>query len=142
MDMKHIYLTFALAFGALGLSAQSLDYLTFRTAGGTEQSLPIDGVKMVIADGRLQVSSPQANLEFALSELNCFFFAAEPTAIRTVSDGQPSVSIVGGTLRTDAPAGSRISVFTSDGRRVPTTGLSAGTYIVKINDRTFKTLAR
>lgn len=142
MDMKHIYLTLALAFGALGLSAQSLDYLTFRTAGGIEQSLPIDGVKMVIADGRLQVSSPQANLEFALSELNCFFFAAEPTAIRTVSDGQPGVSIVGGTLRTDAPAGSRISVFTPDGRRVPTTGLSAGTYIVKINDRTFKTLAR
>ena len=44
--------------------------------------------------------------------------------------------------RTDAPAGSRISVYTPDGRRVPTTGLSAGTYIVKINDQTFKILAR
>lgn len=140
--MKHIYLTIALALGALGMSAQSLDYLTFRTAAGTEQSLPIDGLKMVIADGRLQISSPQAHLDFALAELNCFFFSAEPTAIRTVSDGQPGVSIVGGTLRTDAPAGSRISVYTPDGRRVPPTGLSAGTYIVKINDQTFKILAR
>ena len=140
--MKHIYLTIALALGALGMSAQSLDYLTFRTVAGTEQSLPIDGLKMVIADGRLQISSPQTHLDFALSELNCFFFSAEPTAIRTVSDGQPGVSIVGGTLRTDAPAGSRISVYTPDGRRVANGTLTHGTYLVRIDGITYKILAQ
>ena len=32
--------------------------------------------------------------------------------------------------------------FTLDGREVPTTGLGAGIYVIKMNNRTFKTLAR
>lgn len=140
--MKHVLLTLLCAFGTLAASAQNFDYLTFRTNAGTEYSVPVDGLKIVINGDQLQVSSTAENLNFAIDELGCFFFATEPTAIQTSTADDVQVSIVNGKLQTNAPAGTPVRVYTMDGREVPTTGLGAGIYVIKVNNRTFKTLAR
>ena len=140
--MKNVLLTLLCAFGILTASAQNFDYLTFRTNAGMEYSLPVDGLKIVINGDKLQVSSTAQDLTFAIDELGCFFFATEPTAIQSATADDVQVSIVNGKLQTNAPVGTSIRVFTLDGREVPATGLGAGIYVIKINNRTFKTLAR
>ena len=140
--MKHVLLTLLCAFGTLAASAQNFDYLTFRTNAGTEYSVPVDGLKIVINGDKLQVSSTAQDMAFAIDELGSFFFATEPTAIQTATADDVQVSIVNGQLQTNAPVGTPIRVFTLDGREVPTTGLGAGIYVIKMNNRTFKTLAR
>ena len=140
--MKNILLTLLCALGTLAASAQNFDYLTFRTNAGTEYSVPVDGLKITISGDKLRVSSTAQDLAFAIDELGCFFFAAEPTAIQSATADDVQVSIVNGNLQTNAPAGTTIRVYTLDGRAVPTTGLDAGIYVIKVNNRTFKTLAR
>ena len=140
--MKNILLTILCAFGTLAASAQNFDYLTFRTNAGTEYSLPVDGLKIVINGDQLQVSSTAENLNFAFDELGSFFFTTEPTAIQSAAADDVQVSIVNGQLQTNAPAGTPVRVFTLDGREMPTTGLGAGIYVIQVNNRTFKTLAR
>ena len=140
--MKNILLTILCAFGTLAASAQNFDYLTFRTNAGTEYSLPVDGLKIVFNGDKLQVSSTAENLNFAFDELGSFFFTTEPTAIQTAAADDVQVSIVNGQLQTNAPAGTPVRVFTLDGREMPTTGLGAGIYVIQVNNRTFKTLAR
>ena len=140
--MKNILLTILCAFGTLAASAQNFDYLTFRTNAGTEYSVPVDGLKIVINGDQLQVSSTAGNLNFAFDELGSFFFTTEPTAIQTAAADDVQVSIVNGQLQTNAPAGTPVRVFTMDGREMPTTGLGAGIYVIQVNNRTFKTLAR
>lgn len=141
--MKHLLLSLicSLAMGATS-HAQSLDYLTFRTTNGNEQSLPIDGLKMTFSNGQLLVHTPAEQAVFALDDLSCFFFTAEASAVHPVEDGAIRVSIVNGRLQTNAPAGSRIAIYATDGRQVAGTGLHPGTYIVKVNNQTFKTLAK
>ena len=63
--MKHVLLTLLCAFGTLAASAQNFDYLTFRTNAGTEYSVPVDGLKIVINGDKLQVSRTAENLNFA-----------------------------------------------------------------------------
>ena len=140
--MKNILLTILCAFGTLATSAQNFDYLTFRTNAGTEYSLPVDGLKIVINGDQLQVSSTAEDLAFAFDELGSFFFTTEPTAIQTAAADDVQVSIVNGQLQTNAPAGTPVRVFTLDGREMPTTGLGAGIYVIQVNNRTLKTLAR
>ena len=140
--MKNILLTILCAFGTLAASAQNFDYLTFRTNAGTEYSVPVDGLKIVINGDQLQVSSTAENLNFSFDELGSFFFTTEPTAIQTAAADDVQVSIVNGQLQTNAPAGTPVRVFTLDGREMPTTGLGAGIYVIQVNNRTFKTLAR
>ena len=140
--MKNILLTILCAFGTLATSAQNFDYLTFRTNAGTEYSVPVDGLKIVINGDQLQVSSTAEDLAFAFDELGSFFFTTEPTAIQTAAADDVQVSIVNGQLQTNAPAGTPVRVFTMDGREMPTTGLGAGIYVIQVNNRTFKTLAR
>ena len=140
--MKNILLTILCAFGTLAASAQNFDYLTFRTNAGTEYSVPVDGLKIVINGDQLQVSSKAEDLAFAFDELGSFFFTTEPTAIQSATADDVQVSIVNGQLQTNAPAGTPVRVFTLDGREMPTTGLGAGIYVIQVNNRTFKTLAR
>ena len=140
--MKNILLTILCAFGTLATSAQNFDYLTFRTNAGTEYSVPVDGLKIVINGDQLQVSSTAENLNFAFDELGSFFFTTEPTDIQSATADDVQVSIVNGQLQTNAPAGTPVRVFTLDGREMPTTGLGTGIYVIQVNNRTFKTLAR
>lgn len=143
--MKHILLTcLGLLFG-LGLQAQSYDYLTLRTLNGDETSLGIDNLRITFADGKLNADNGRESASVPLADMSCMFFSLQPTGIGSqagLTDASLQVRIVGGRLITNAPAGSSIRVYGVDGRQVSTARLAAGTYIVNINGRTFKLLAK
>ena len=143
--MKKFYLLFLLMGFSLCGFAQSYDYLTLRTADGTEKSLGIDGLRITFADGKLNADNGRESASVPLADMSCMFFSLQTTGIgsqASLSDASLQVRIVGGRLITNAPAGSSIRVYGVDGRQVSTARLAAGTYIVNINGRTFKLLAR
>lgn len=143
--MKKFYLFFLFLGFSLCSFAQSYDFLTLRTADGTEQSLAIDGLRITFSDGKLLASNGKEEAQVALSDMACMFFSTTRTAIESLpaadADGL-RVQIRGGRLLTNAPAGSEIQVYTFDGRRAPQQGLGNGAYLVRVNGRTFKVLAR
>ena len=55
--MKHILLTCLGLLFALGIQAQSYDYLTLRTLNGDEASLGIDNLRITFADGKLNADN-------------------------------------------------------------------------------------
>lgn len=142
--MKRILSIFAL-FVAFAWSAfaQNYNYLTFQQTDGTCQSLSIDGLKLTFAEGNLVAANGTTQAAFPLSALQKMFFSSEAVGIHSVSTESPvSVKIERGKLVVDAPLGSEISVYGIDGRRVPSSGLGQGVYVVKVNGQTFKVLAK
>lgn len=141
--MKKPYLALSLFIASTaGVAAQSSDYLTFRDAKGSERSLSVDGLKITFEGGTLNATCATGEATFELSQLREMFFTATATGIAAATRDNTKVSIVGGRLRVDAPAGSRIAVFTADGRQVDGRELPRGLYIVKVNDKTHKVIAR
>lgn len=140
--MKRILLLIIATASLFVAKAQSFDYLTVRTMEGSEQSFALDQLKLTFADGKVVATSHGESTTFDFANLDFMFFTAEPTAIENMSDGGCTVSIVGGNLQTNAPAGSTIHVFTPDGKRVGQSSLNRGVYLVQINGRTYKTIAR
>jgi hypothetical protein len=78
--------------------AQNVDYLTFRTADGTEQSLAIDGLKITFAEGKLVATNAVGTVSYDLATLSYMFFAAQPTALETLAAGQQGAQVRGGLL--------------------------------------------
>ncbi len=143
--MKKFYLFFLFLGLSLCSFAQSYDYLTLRTADGTEKSLSVDGLRITFSDGKLLARNGKEEAQVALADMACMFFATTPTAIESLAAADADglrVQIRGGRLVTNAPAGSEIQVYTLDGRRAPQQGLGNGAYLVRVNGRTFKVLAR
>lgn len=141
--MKKIYLALSLLLAStLVTQARDFDYLTFLDVSGSERSVPVEGLKITFADGKLHASAASENVAFELSQLREMFFSLTPTGISSVGNDEVKVGIVDGQLRVDAPAGSRIAVYAADGRLVEGRTLTRGLYIVKVNDKTYKLLAR
>lgn len=142
--MKYAFLFFlALVAGTLRVGAQSYGYLTLHQADGTEQSLAVNGLKITFADGNLVAVNKTEQVTIALTSLSKLYFAETPTGI-TEAAGQDalSVRIEGGTLRHNAPAGTSVTVYATDGRRMPATGLQPGLYIVRIAGQTYHVVSR
>lgn len=140
--MKRLLLLLTLVAGLLTSSAQTLDYLTIRTMDGNEQSLSLDQLKLTFADGKMVATAQGETTTFDFANLDFMFFTAQATAIESAANAAISVSIVDGNLRTNAPSGSVIHVFTPDGKSVGQNGLSRGVYLIQINGRTYKTFSR
>lgn len=141
--MKRItlFLLFALT-AVLGTTAQSLDYLTFRTADGTEQSLTAVGLKLTFSDGQLVATGNGETTTFSLTDLSSMFFSQTATSIAGITDANATkVDIVNGQLKVTAPAGSRISIHSLDGRQANSNNLPKGVYLVRVNNQTFKVLS-
>lgn len=141
--MKRItlFLLFALT-AVLGTTAQSLDYLTFRTADGTEQSLTAVGLKLTFSDGQLVATGNGETTTFSLTDLSSMFFSQTATSIAGITDANATkVDIVNGQLKVTAPAGSRISVHSLDGRQANSNNLPKGVYLVRVNNQTLKVLS-
>lgn len=140
---KKYFATLLLLATATAAGAQSYDYLTFRDAAGNEHSLPAEGLKITFDAGRLKAVGATAEADFDLSQLREMYFSTEPvTGIAAATADDVRVSIVGGRLRVTAPAGSRVSVYSADGRKASAESLSHGVYFVKVNDKTYKVLAQ
>lgn len=142
--MKILLLLLTLVLGAGAAHAQSYDYLTLKQANGTETSLSIDNLRITFSDGQLVADNGVQIVSVPLADMDKMFFALEATGLNTVSstaDAAPAFRIEKGRLITDAPAGS-VSIYGTDGRQVPASGLAPGVYVVKIKGQSFKVLAR
>lgn len=140
--MKRFLLMLCGAMLGFVARAQQLDYLTCKTTDGKEVSLPVDGLKITFEGGVLHAQTAGQQVQFPLAEMDRMFFASTPAAVGSLVDDAVRVAIVDGRLQVNAPAGVRVSVFTLDGRRVAGYGLPKGVYIVKVNDKTYKLLAK
>ena len=138
--MKKLLLAlFCLTLGAT-VSAQQLDYLTFRMADGSEKSLPVDGLKITFEGTQLHAVAQGEKADFNLSEMGLMFFSATPTGIETVREDRAPVLIADGRLVVEP--GDVIQVYSMEGREVKADRLSRGVYLVKKNGRTFKVLVK
>ena len=140
---------------ATSVSAQRLDYLTFRLLNGNEQSLNISsGAVLTFANDKLITQCDGQTVEIATADLNALFFSAEPTSINAVATAVVKAQFTGGNLQVTAPAGSIVKVYNLDGRSVATLKKSTngnerfslplrkGVYVVRIGQQTFKLLAQ
>ena len=142
-------------FAATTISAQRLDYLTFRLLNGNEYSLNIaSGATITFTNTSLVVQATEPSLEFSLTDLEALFFTAEPTGINGVETPAVSVRYTGGALYVVGPAGNPVGVYSLDGRTVATLQkctngnerfslpLTKGIYVVRVGQQTFKILAQ
>lgn len=140
---------------ATTLSAQRLDYLTFRLLNGSEYSLNIaSGATLTFASNNLVAHANGEERQFALADLSTFFFSASPTGINDVTAAAITAKYHEGALHVAAPAGSSVNVYSLDGRNVATLqksshgnerftlSLNSGVYVVRVNQQTFKILAQ
>lgn len=153
--MKRLLLTLALVSGlSAGLGAQSFDYLTVRTADGSEHSLPVDGLRLTFENGQLVARTAETTATYPLADLSAMFFASQPTAIASLSGGQAAPLYRDGRLTVSAPAGTVVRLYSADGRLVASyvkgadgsesfsPALPHGVYVVTANGKTSKFLAR
>lgn len=153
--MKKVLFTLMLVLAAsASLGAQTLGYLTVRTADGGERSLPIDGLKLTFEDGCLVARASEAVASYPLGDLDLMYFSAQPTAIASLSPEQAAPVYRDGLLTVSAPAGTRVLLYSADGRLVSgfvketdgsesfAPGLPSGVYVVSANGKTAKFLAR
>lgn len=153
--MRRLFLTLALVSGiCTGLCAQNFDYLTVRTTDGGERSLPVDGLRLTFEDGQLVARTSETTVTYPLADLSAMFFAVQPTGIASLQAAQPAPVFRDGRLTVSAPAGTDVRLYAADGRLVAcfvkgTDGsesfapaLTRGVYVVSMNGRTFKFLAR
>ena len=139
--MKTLLTTLALALSATSLSAQNYDFLTFQNTDNTVKSLSIDGLKITFQDGNAVATVNGQTETFALDNLQKLYFTEKDvTGIEQVvaADNQIRVYTENGKLMISAPENSKVSVYSIDGRRVSDEYLPQGTYVVRVNDRSFK----
>ena len=142
-------------FATTTISAQRLDYLTFRLLNGNEYSQNIaSGATITFTNTSLVVQATEPSLEFSLTDLEALFFTAEPTGINDLETLDASVRYTGGTLHVEAPAGSKVGVYSLDGRTIATLKkntdgnerfslpLNKGIYVIHIDQQSFKILAQ
>ncbi len=131
----------AVVFVTTAVAQDRYEFVTFKTADGVEQSLPAMGLSITFKDGKLLAVNGEQSATIALSDISSMFFTYTATGIATPEKNAVKVRIVGGKLQIDAPAGSRVSVFTPDGRIVGTENLTKGIYVVRVNEQTFKVVS-
>lgn len=143
--MKKFFLSLLLGGVALTAAADN-DYMVFQKTSGEEFSLNVDHLKITFADGAMNATDGKNSFSVALSDMNKMFFSANPTMgieqATTATSDVVSATIENGQLYVTAPVGSRVSVYSLDGRQVATNYLTKGTYLVRINNTTLKVLAR
>lgn len=142
--MKNIILSLLLGGVSLTAAADN-DYMMFQKTNGEEFSLSVDHLKITFANGAMNATDGTNSVSVALTEMKKMYFSATPTTgivqAATATDAV-SATIENGQLHVTAPAGSRVSVYSLDGRQVGTQHLTKGTYLVRINQTTLKVLAR
>ena len=128
---KTLLLLASLAFAPVA-NADAVKYLTFRTADGTEQSLPVTGgVDITFDNGEIVATAPGTVFRASLTDIRDMWFSYEASSIESV-------------LTDCAASGNRVEIFTSDGRSVAAFAwgdaaapvLPSAFYIVRTGGRT------
>lgn len=132
--MKKTLLLLAFVAFAAAASADTVKYLTFRTADGVEKSLPVaGGVDITFENGELVANAAGSEFRASLTEMRDMWFSYEAASIESV-------------LNDCAVSGNRVEIFASDGRRIAdfvwgsaeAPVLPSGYYIVRTGGRTQK----
>jgi hypothetical protein len=154
--MRTVFLYVALLV-ATTVSAQRLDYLTLRLLNGNEHSVNIaSGATITFTDTSIDITTEtsEPSLSFALANLSTLFFSATPTGITNVAKAEVNASFNNGALQVVAPAGSKVGVYSLDGRTIAvlkksTDGnerfslpLNKGIYVIRVDQQSFKILAQ
>ena len=142
--MKQLLSALLLCAAALPASAQSYDYLTFKKTTGEETSLSIDKLKITFANDNLVATNGTETFTAPVADMSKMYCSTTATAISTIAANANGLcaAIVNGQLKVNAPAGSRVSVYSIDGRQVGTTHLAKGSYLVRVNNQTLKVVAQ
>ncbi len=141
--MKHIFSLLLAGMSALSASAQSYDYFTFKTTDGSETSVGAENLKITFQNNKLVATNGSESYEAALTDMTSMFFSLTPTSIHETAQGsEVSASIENGSLRVNAPAGTKVAVYGVDGRQYGTNGLQKGTYLVRIGNQTLKVVGK
>ena len=120
---KTLLLLASLAFAAVA-SADAVKYLTFRTANGTEQSLPVaGGVDITFNDGEIVATAPGTVFRASLTDIRDMWFSYEASSIEAV-------------LTDCASSGNRVEIFVWGDSTAPV--LPSGFYLVRTGGRTQK----
>lgn len=106
--------------------------------------MSIDRLKITFANDNLVATNGTETFTAPVADMSKMFFSTTPTAVNTVVTDANGLhaSVVNGRLKVNAPAGSRVSVYSIDGRQVGTAHLTKGTYLVRVNNQTLKVLAQ
>lgn len=142
--MKSLLLTLLLALGAMGASAQNYEYLVLQQTDGSLTSMGIDGLKITFSGGRMTVDNGTDKAVVELVRMQRMYFSSVPASIDQTPSAEDEIgaTVENGRLHVNAPAGARVSIYSVDGRRVNGENLKKGAYVVRINDRSFKVIAR
>ena len=140
--MKKILFSMLCVFMALTVHAQRLDYLVMQKADGQKVVLPSAGLKITFNNQTMHAVSGDKVADFQLADMSKMFFSSSVTAIESVEAQQNMVAIVNGRLQVKAPANAKVRVYTLDGRQVDGSYLPHGVYLVRVNGRTYKLMAR
>ena len=99
--------------------------------------MSIDKLKITFANDNLVATNGTETFTAPVADMSKMFFSTTPTAVSTVAanDNGLHASIINGRLMVNAPAGSRVSVYSIDGRMVRSSaasanGLKKGLYII------------
>lgn len=142
--MKYLLLVLMLTLGVATASAQNYDYLILQQADGKVQGIATDGLKLTFENGNLVADNGKDSKSVPLGNMKRLYFTSDITAVGSVTadEGRIDVSVTDGKLHVNAPEGSKVNVYSLDGRQVPAEKLPKGVYVVRVNDKAFKVLAR
>lgn len=125
--MKAFLLTSLLFAVGTGVQADDYQYLTFQKTDGTEQSLSVSSLQLVVSDGTLVATNTAGTVNFTLTELSSMYFSATATGV-----GSTATIAAAGTYEIYNTAGTLLY----KGSAMPS--LPAGVYVVKQNGQTSK----
>lgn len=142
--MKRIYLSLMLLLGVTTASAQNYDYLILQENSGNATGLKIDGLKLTFDKGNLVAQNAEGTKTIALADMQKMYFSSNPTSVGSVtnSDVKDLVTVENGTLKVNAPADAKVTVYSVDGRQVKPGKLTTGTYVVRVNNKSVKVLVK
>jgi len=136
--MRKTILSLALMLSALTASAADYSYLTFQLLDGVQQSVSMNGLKIVFSNGNMvaQSTSGETLATIAVASLDKMFFTAEPTGIRQAT----AMPDDGGLITAYTASGMMAGQFA---KRSDMLGhLPKGIYVIKQNGHTSKIVVR
>lgn len=136
--MKKIFSLAVAAVLSIGVYADDVRALTFRTLSGEETSLSVaEGLTITFVDGQLVARAGDSIFQVPLSDMQDMYFTFMPVSIKNISTDE-------------IPAGTIVRVYTTDGRMVQSyeqsngaqPALPAGLYMINAGGKTTKTIVK
>ena len=139
--MKKLVLSTVLLAGTLVADADdyAYPYLVFQTAGGTEQSVAVDNLRITFGNGQMAVNSNDGTILLALADLGKMYFS-QTAAGSGGTTGVEALPTDGGQVEVYSTGGMFLGRFDSVAKAQQQ--LKRGVYVMKTTGKTFKTVVK